>query len=120
MKLQNSKHYHRLLSDIKARVRSAQYAALKAVNKELIALYWDIGKMIVARQKGDSWGKAAVLRLAGDLQAEFPGIGGFSAQNLWRMKQFYQAYAKKPKLSPLVREIGWTHNIIILMECKAD
>ena len=114
------KDYAVLLSDIKQRIRSAQYEALKAVNKELISLYWDIGQMIVERQKGESWGKSIVEQLAKDLHAEFPGISGFSAQNLWRMKQFYQSYTQNTKLSPMVREIGWTHNIIILMNCKDD
>jgi len=113
-------NYTVLLNDIKQRIRSAQYEALKAVNKELISLYWDIGRMIIERQKGGSWGKSVVEQLAQDLQAEFPGISGFSAQNLWRMKQFYQSYAMNTKLSPMVREIGWTHNIIILMNCKED
>src|SRR3990167_9245792 len=112
--------YLKLLQDIKSRIRAAQYEALKAVNKELITLYWDIGKMIAQRQKGDTWGKSIVQQLAADLQKEFPGIRGFSEQNLWRMKQFYQAYVKNEKLSPLVREIGWTHNVIILMNCKND
>jgi len=110
--------YGRLLTDIKARVRSAQYEALQAVNHELIDLYWDIGKMIEERQQGDSWGKSVVTRLAEDLQNEFPGVQGFSAQNLWRMRQFYCAYAENKKLSPMVREISWTKNIIILMRCK--
>lgn len=114
------KDYPVLLNDIKQRVRSAQYEALKAVNKELITLYWDIGRMIVDRQKEEAWGKSVVNHLAKDLRAEFPGISGFSAQNLWRMKQFYQSYALNTKLSPMVREIGWTHNIIILMNCKDD
>lgn len=56
------------------------------------------------------------MRLAKDLQAEFVGIRGFSAQNLWRMRQFYLAYEGHEKLSPMVREIGWSHNIIILMK----
>ena len=71
--------YSELLADIKQRIRSAQYEALKAVNKELIALYWDIGRMIQERQKGHTWGKAVVTQLAKDLQKEFPGIGGFSS-----------------------------------------
>jgi predicted nuclease of restriction endonuclease-like (RecB) superfamily len=112
--------YQSLLVDVKQRIRSAQYDALRAVNKELIALYWDIGRMIVERQQGESWGRAVVENLAKDLQAEFPGIQGFSAQNLWRMRQFYEAYCRQEKLSPLVREIGWTHNVIILMRCKDD
>jgi len=112
--------YPALLGDIKQRIRAAQYEALKAVNKELIALYWDIGRMIVERQRAEAWGKSVVENLAADLRAEFPGISGFSAQNLWRMKQFYETYATNEKLSPMVREIGWTHNLIILSICKDD
>jgi predicted nuclease of restriction endonuclease-like (RecB) superfamily len=112
--------YVTLLGAIKERIRSAQYEALRAVNKEMISLYWDIGKMIVEKQKGKTWGKRIVENLAKDLQVEFPGIRGFSSQNLWRMKQFYETYASKEKLSPMVREIGWTHNIIVLMNCKDD
>lgn len=112
--------YQSFLVDVKQRIRSAQYDALRAVNRELIALYWDIGQMIVERQQKESWGRAVVEQLATDLQGEFPGIQGFSAQNLWRMRQFYEAYSANEKLSPMVREIGWTHNIIILMKCKDD
>jgi predicted nuclease of restriction endonuclease-like (RecB) superfamily len=112
--------YRALLGEIKQRIRSAQCEALKAVNKELISLYWDIGCLILERQKGETWGKSIVIKLADDLQTEFPGISGFSAQNLWRMKQFYEAYAFNEKLSPLVREISWTKNIVILMQCKDD
>ncbi len=111
-------NYVDFLGEIKERIRLAQYDALKAVNKELIALYWDIGKMIIERQKQYGWGKSVVETLAKDLQKEFPGIQGYSAQNLWRMKQFYQAYSTNEKLSPMVREIGWTHNLIIMMNCK--
>jgi len=117
-KMLPSPDYQQFLSDIKQRIKSAQYEALRAVNKELISLYWDIGKMIVERQKGETWGKAIVDRLAVDLRSEFPGISGFSSSNLWRMHNFYTYYAKNTKLAPLVREIGWTHNIIILEKCK--
>ncbi|MDP2683268.1 MAG: PDDEXK nuclease domain-containing protein [Deltaproteobacteria bacterium] len=110
--------YAELLSDIKQRIRSAQYEALKAVNKELIALYWDIGKSIVEKQKKTGWGKSVVIQLAKDLQEEFPGIGGFSSSNLWRARLFYETYADKPKLAPLVREIAWSHNVLIFEKCK--
>ncbi len=110
--------YADLLGTIRQRVRDAQYAALRAVNQELISLYWDIGRMIVERQQGESWGRSVVVQLSKDLQAEFPGLSGFSTPNLWKMKQFYEEYANDEKLSPLVREIGWTHNCIILMQCK--
>src|SRR3990172_5185277 len=80
----------RLLSEVKERIRSAQYEALKAVNKELVGLYWDIGRLIVERQDVEGWGKSVVERLSADLRQEFPGVGGFSVQNLWYMRQFYQ------------------------------
>jgi predicted nuclease of restriction endonuclease-like (RecB) superfamily len=110
--------YKSLLGEIKERIRSAQYAALKAVNKELIAMYWDIGWSIVLRQRKGSWGKSVVERLASDLRAEFPGIQGFSARNIWRMRDFYLTYHTNTKLPPLVAEIGWTHNSVIMEKCK--
>ena len=110
--------YQESVSVIKERIRSAQYEALRKVNKELIALYWDLGEMISARQEGDSWGRAVIEQLARELQAEFPGTKGFSASNLWRMKGFFQAYENDEKLAPLVREIGWSHNLVILERCK--
>ena len=112
------RNYSGLLSEIKERIRSAQYAALKAVNKELVGLYWDIGRMIVERQAAEGWGKSVVEQLAADLQMEFPGVGGFSASNLWRMKAFFDAYIGLEKLAPLVREIAWSHNLAILERCK--
>lgn len=110
--------YTSLLGEVKERVRAAQYQALKAVNKELVGLYWDIGRMIVDRQSGDTWGKAVVQQLAHDLQGEFPGVSGFSASNLWRMKAFFETYSCSEKLAPLVREIGWSHNLTILEQCS--
>jgi len=111
-------HYTALLVEVKQRIRSAQYEALRAVNEQLIGLYWDIGRLIVERQQGDSWGRSVVEQLARDLQAEFPGLGGFSAANLWRMRRFYETYTSNEKLAPLVREIGWSHNLVILEKCK--
>lgn len=112
--------YIALLNEIKERIRSAQYEALRAVNKELIALYWDIGKLIVERQKGRTWGKSIVERLSKDIRVEFPGIRGFSVQNLWYARQFYLTYQDNQKLQPLVGEIGWTHNLIVMSRCKDD
>jgi len=112
--------YGGLLRSIKDRIHAAQYTALKAVNRQLIELYWDIGRMIVERQKGKTWGKAVVDRLAKDLQGEFPGVRGLSASNLWRMKVFYETYARSPKLAPVVREIAWSHNLIVMERCKDE
>ncbi len=112
--------YKNLLMEVKQKIRSAQYEALKAVNKQLIALYWDIGKIIVTRQEGASWGKSVVEQLAKDLQAEFLGISGFSARNIWNMRNFFTTYSQNEKLQPMVAEIGWTHNLVILEKCKDD
>jgi predicted nuclease of restriction endonuclease-like (RecB) superfamily len=74
--------------------------------------------MIVGRQQGASWGKAVVERLAEDLRTEFPGVQGFSTQNLWYMRQFYVAYHGHEKLQPLVGEISWAKHLVILGKCK--
>jgi len=113
-----SPDYAHLLSEVKERVRSAQYAALKAVNAELVGLYWDIGRMIVERQGVEGWGKSVVERLSADLRQEFPGVGGFSVQNLWYMRQFYSEYQGNERLQPLVGEIAWAHNLAIMSKCK--
>ena len=110
--------YGSLLLEVKERIRAAQYQALRAVNRELIGLYWDIGRMIAQRQEYEGWGKSVVERLSDDLQREFPGIKGFSVQNLWYMRQFYQEYHDNEKLQPLVGEISWSHNLVIVSRCK--
>ena len=112
--------YNDFLIDIKQRIRTAKYEALKSVNKELIMLYWDIGGKIVDNQKKHGWGKAVVETLAKDLQMEFPGVSGYSADNLWRMRKFYLNYSNKPKLAPMVQVLAWAHNIVIMEKCKND
>jgi hypothetical protein len=91
-----------------------------SVNRELIALYWDIGRRIVERQEREGWGKSVVDRLAGDLQKAFPGIRGFSPGNVWRMRAFFFAYrptlqflaqparelAREPNVAQAVRQIA--------------
>ncbi len=115
-----SSDYIVLLKEIKERIRSAQYEALKSVNKELIGLYWDIGRMIVERQRHEKWGKSVVIKLSNDLHQEFPGIQGFSSQNLWYMRQLYLEYNGHEKLQPLVGEISWAKHLVIMARCKND
>lgn len=74
--------------------------------------------MIVERQVGETWGKSIVETLSDDLRREFPAVGGFSASNLWRMKAFFELYREHEKLAPLVREIAWSHNLVIMSKCK--
>lgn len=112
--------YGRLLGEVKERIRSAQYEALRKVNRELISLHWDIGRLISERQQDAGWGKSVVETLAEDLQAEFSGISGFSARNIWNMRNFFLTYSENEKLQPLVAEIGWTHNLLIMEKCKDD
>lgn len=112
--------YCDFLVEVKTQIRQRQLSALRAVNTELIGLYWWIGQSISQRQAKLGWGKAVVQTLANDLQTEFPGRNGFSARNLWNMLDFYHDYADKPKLQPLVAEISWSKNLLILAHCKDD
>ena len=111
-------HFKVFVTDIKQKILSSQYEALKTVNKELITLYWEIGKSIVEKQEAFGWGKAVVKNLSEELQKEFVGIKGFSVQNLWNMRQFYLEYRENKKLQPLAGEISWTKNVIIFQKCK--
>ena len=110
--------YIDFFAEVKERIRRSQYEALKAVNKELIQLYWDIGRMIVEKQRDLGWGKSVVEQLSKDIQKEYPGIQGFSTTNLWNMRLFYSEIQQHEKLQPLVGEISWTKNILILTKCK--
>lgn len=109
------------VQEIKTQIKKAQYRALQNVNKEQIQLYWNIGKIILERQLQYGWGKGIVEVLATELQKEFIGINGFSARNLWYMRNLYeQYYTSSLILQPLVAEIPWTHNILILEKCKDE
>lgn len=112
------KNYAALLAEVKARVRAAQYDALRSVNKELVGLYWDIGRMIVERQTDAAHGAAIAEQLAADLRLEFPGVTGYSRRNVFYMREFFLAYRDQPKVQPLVAQIGWTQNLIIFRRCK--
>jgi predicted nuclease of restriction endonuclease-like (RecB) superfamily len=111
--------YVNFFAEVKTRIRTAQYEALKAVNKELVGLYWDLGKMISEKQKEKGWGKSVVENLARDLQNEFPGQRGFSETNLWFMVRFYKDYQEDTILQSLTKEISFSHNTIILVKCKS-
>ncbi len=113
-----TEEYMSFFQEIKEKILKSQYEAMKAVNTELIKLYWDIGKSIVEKQNDSVWGKSVVENLAKDLQTEFPGIKGFSARNIWNMKIFYEEYSCLEILQPLVAEISWTKNVIIMSKCK--
>lgn len=113
-----SPEYLNFKNEITTRIRSAQYEALKAVNKEIIALYWEVGKRITEQQTALGWGKSVVENLSRDIQKEFPGIQGFGVRNMWDMARFYAEYQSNEILQPLVAEISWSKHIVILTKCK--
>ncbi len=114
MEIESSKAYLKFVTDIKQRVVSARISAARAINRDLISLYWDIGRMIVERQEKEGWGKSVVERLSLDLQKAFPNGMGFSARNLWDMKRLYEQYADHEKLRQAVAELPWGHNLLII------
>jgi len=135
--------YTEFLNELKERIRIAQTKAILSVNRELIYLYWNIGKSIVEKQEDMGWGKSVVEQLAKDLRREFPDVKGFSSRNIWRMRAFYLAYTEDVKkfaqavpessskdlaqlvlgldgvdLPQAVAEIPWGHNVVLLEKIK--
>jgi predicted nuclease of restriction endonuclease-like (RecB) superfamily len=105
-------------TDIIQLIKLSRTKAIKAVNNELINLYWNIGEYLSNKLLKSEWGDSVVTELAKYIQQNEPGIKGFSDKNIWRMKQFYEAYKDFPKLSTLLREISWSHNLTIFSRCK--
>lgn len=139
--------YTVFLGELKKRIAAAQTRAHLAVSREVILFYWQTGRDIVLKQKQEGWGKSVIERLAKDLQDSFPGIEGFSANNIWRMRAFYLSYAemdtnlaqaaqeisgqvgaqnRMPILAqaaqelppPEVQAIPWYHNVILIQRVK--
>jgi predicted nuclease of restriction endonuclease-like (RecB) superfamily len=110
-------HQFQFITEIKDKVRQAQYDALKVVNVHLINLYWELGKAISEKQTL-GWGTGTIQNLSKELRNEFPEMTGFSVTNLAYMVQLYNEYHLDTNLQPLVGEISWTKNIVILSKCK--
>ncbi len=111
--------YRALITDLKTRIRSAQIKAALAVNTQLIALYWDIGKQIAEKQRASGWGDAVIEQIAKDLTRELDGLKGFSRSNLYNIKQWYGFYAPHgEKVQQLVGQIPWGHNVLIVQDIK--
>ncbi len=136
----DSRTYVSLLADLKTRINAAQSRAAVSVNRQMIGLYWEIGRMISARQSTEGWGSKVIDRLAADLKNELPEIKGFSARNMKRMKAFYTEYPLMPqtaaptqppentgkeKVPRAVAQLGeasldlpWGHNILLIESVK--
>ena len=111
-------NYFALLSGLKKRIRSAQLKATLAVNQELILLYWQIGREILARQQVEGWGGKVIDRLAKDLKREFPDMQGFSPRNLKYMRAFAEAWPDEQFVHQAGAQIPWKHNCILLEKVK--
>lgn len=105
-------------TDIIQLIKQSRTNAIKAVNAELINLYWNIGEYISKKIELSEWGDSVVNELSNFIKTNEPEIKGFSDKNLWRMKQFYETYKDFPKLSTVLREISWSHNLAIFSRCK--
>lgn len=126
--------YGPLLAEVRARITSARSRAALSVNAEMLHLYWDIGRMIDARQQEEGWGRAVIPRLAADIRNDLPDIRGFSARNLDRMVAFYRAYPCHREISPQavaqmtdppaddpdpgLLNLPWGHHAVILTKVK--
>ncbi|MDB5818462.1 MAG: hypothetical protein JWQ11_2102 [Rhizobacter sp.] len=99
-------------------IDQARHRALQSVNTQLVDLYWAVGRYISRKLAAAEWRDAVVHQLAEHIALTVPGQRGFSAQNMWRMRQFYDTYCTDSKLSPLVRVLPWTHNMVILGQAK--
>lgn len=111
--------YDAFLQELKERIRSAQVRASLSVNRELLLLYWSIGRDILARQQSEGWGAKVIDRLAHDLLQAFPGMTGFGARNLKYMRAFAEAYPDEQFVQQVVAQLPWGHNVRILEMVKA-
>src|SRR5208337_3677478 len=112
------KDYEQFLGELKDRIRTAQLRAAVSVNRELVLLYWQIGRDILARQKQHGWGAKVIEQLASDLRREFPGMEGFSPRNLKYMRAFAQAWSEEAIVQEALAQITWYHNLTLIEKLK--
>src|SRR5580693_8365574 len=106
--------YGQFLAELKSRIQAAQLRASLAVNRELVVLYWQIGRDILDRQEREKWGAKVIDRLATDLKRSFPDMKGFSPRNLKYMRAFAEAWPEEPIVQVVLAQITWYHNVAIL------
>jgi predicted nuclease of restriction endonuclease-like (RecB) superfamily len=114
-----SEPYSRLLNSVKQRIQTAQISATLAVNRELMLLYWHIGKEILERQQSEGWGTKVIDRLAKDLKRELTDRSGFSSRNLKYMRAFAEAYPDETIVQRSVAQLPWRHNIALLEKLQS-
>jgi predicted nuclease of restriction endonuclease-like (RecB) superfamily len=123
VKNSNIEEYHVWVIELKSKIQSAQLKAAISVNKELLSLYWEIGKSISLKVTASKWGTSVVEQLSKDLKTEFPDQKGFSRSNLFSMKQWFEFYVASnndiEKIQQLVGQIPWGHNLAIITKSKS-
>lgn len=107
-------------SEVLSIIRAGRAKGFQAVNVVLIETYWTVGQQLSRRAEATGWGKGTVEELAEWLSRTAPELKGFSASNLWRMKQFYETYIHSPELATLLRELSWSKHLLIMSQCKTD
>ncbi len=111
--------YNHFLQELKSRIQTARARAALAVNRELVLLYWQIGRDILERQKREGWGAKVIDRLARDLRAEFPDMKGFSPRNMLFMRAFAEAYHDEAIVKQLVSQLPWGHIVRLIQKVKS-
>jgi predicted nuclease of restriction endonuclease-like (RecB) superfamily len=105
-------------AEVLGHIQQTRHQVFAQVNTALIDLYWRVGETLNHKIAQSGWGKGVVTELARYIALTDPSIKGFSDKNLWRMKQFYETYQGDEKLSTLVRQLPWSHNLAIFSRCK--
>ena len=111
-------HHERAFREVLALIERARQRAFQAVNTELIDLYWHVGEYISRKLETAAWGDGVVEKLARFLKGHHPEIKGFARPNLFRMRRFYEIYRRDTKVSTLLRQLTWSHNLLIFSRCK--
>jgi len=108
----------RKFDEVLALIEAARRRAYQAINTELVDLYWDLGEYISKKIASAEWGDAVVDELAATIARQYPGMRGYTRRNLFRMRQFYEAYRGDKKVSSLLTQLPWTHHLLILGQAK--
>jgi len=116
----NIENNQKSFSGVLTLIQKAKQKIYKRANTILMEFYWNVGRYVSDKTINEGWGKSTVKELAQYIKRKDPSIGGFSQQNIWRMKQLYETYKDNKKLLPLVREVSWTNNLIIMSGRKSD
>ena len=114
----NNQEYSIFFNSIVDAINSARYQASRSLNRHIVSLNYEIGRLIVLNQEKYGWGKAIVDSLSKDINKKIDGIKGYSSQNLWRMRQFFLEYKNEPELLKIAKEIPWGQNMLIIHKIK--